>query len=180
MIRKDGIVMIDIELGWRNKLVRFFWGIFWYCLIKPSPVLLHSYRRFVYRMWGATISAGAHIYPDVRVWLPSNLTVGVGACLGPGVEVYNVAKVVLCERALVSQRTYICTASHDYERTGFPLIGAEVIIEKGAWISAECFIGPGLRIGANSVIYARSVVVKTVLDGQVMAGNPAKLLKMRT
>lgn len=171
--------MKDINLGWRNKGLRSVWGLFWYFLIKPSPVIFHSYRRMCFRLWGAKVSTGAHIYPDVRVWMPSNLAVGVGACLGPGVEVYNVAKVFLGEGALVSQRSYICTASHDYNRSDFPLIGEDVVIGKGAWVSAECFIGPGVRIGADAVIYARSVVVKSVLDRQVMAGNPAKLVRIR-
>jgi acetyltransferase-like isoleucine patch superfamily enzyme len=52
------------------------------------------------------------------------------------------------------------------------------LIKKGAKIGANATILPGVVIGANSLVGAGSVVTKDVPDNAVVAGNPAKLIKM--
>ena len=52
------------------------------------------------------------------------------------------------------------------------------IVRKGAKIGANSTILPGIVIGANSLVGAGSVVTKDVPDSAVVAGNPARLIKM--
>ena len=52
------------------------------------------------------------------------------------------------------------------------------IVRKGAKIGANSTILPGIVIGANSLVGAGSVVTKDVPDNAVVAGNPARLIKM--
>ena len=52
------------------------------------------------------------------------------------------------------------------------------IINKGAKIGANSTILPGIVIGANSLVGAGSVVTKDVPENAVVAGNPARLIKM--
>ena len=54
------------------------------------------------------------------------------------------------------------------------------IVRKGAKIGANSTILPGIVIGANSLVGAGSVVIKDVPDNAVVAGNPARLIKMIT
>jgi len=53
------------------------------------------------------------------------------------------------------------------------LIKAPIRIGDGAWVCADVFIGPGVKVGRGAVVGARAVVVKDVADGVVVAGNPA-------
>ncbi len=80
---------------------------------------------------------------------------------------------------IVSQKTYICTASHDITHSLHPLITAPIIIEDQAWIAADAFIGMGVTIGQGSVVGARSSVFKDVEAWTVVGGNPAKFIKRR-
>ena len=52
------------------------------------------------------------------------------------------------------------------------------VIKKGAKIGANSTILPGIVIGVNSLVGAGSVVTKDVPDNAVVAGNPARLVKM--
>lgn len=103
-----------------------------------------------------------------------------GSCLGPEVKCYNVATIRLGRGVTVSQRSHLCAASHDFDDPNFPLTGADIAIDDGAWIAAEVFVGPGVRIGARAVILARGVVVCDAPPGAVMGGNPAKYLRDRS
>ncbi|MEW6585485.1 MAG: acyltransferase [Nitrospirota bacterium] len=52
------------------------------------------------------------------------------------------------------------------------------VVEDYARIGANCTILPGVRIGRNSLIGAGSVVTKDVPANAVVAGSPARLIKM--
>jgi putative colanic acid biosynthesis acetyltransferase WcaF len=49
-----------------------------------------------------------------------------------------------------------------------------VIINNGVWIAADCFIGPGVEIGANALIGARSSVFKNMPASFVCTGTPCR------
>ena len=59
------------------------------------------------------------------------------------------------------------------------LTRGDVIIGNDVWIGAEALVMSGVRIGNGAVIGARSVVTKDVPAYAVVAGMPAKLLRMR-
>lgn len=167
------------DLTAANKLARLAWNIVWATLFWPSPVLLHGWRRFLLRLFGARIAAGASVYPSAKIWAPWNLEMSEGACLGPHVDCYSVDRIVLGRQALVSQYAFLCTASHDYEDLGMPLVTGPITIGDRAWVTAGVFVGPGVSVGEGAVALARAVVVRDVEPWTVVGGAPARLVKQR-
>ncbi|MDE7407736.1 MAG: sugar O-acetyltransferase, partial [Muribaculaceae bacterium] len=53
-----------------------------------------------------------------------------------------------------------------------------VTIGNNVWIGGGVTILPGVTIGDNVVIGAGAVVTHNVADGVVVAGNPAKVVKL--
>lgn len=53
-----------------------------------------------------------------------------------------------------------------------------VIIKDNVWLATRCMILKGVTIGENSVVAAGAVVTKDVPDNCVVAGVPAKVIKM--
>jgi putative colanic acid biosynthesis acetyltransferase WcaF len=105
---------------------------------------------------------------------------GKSSCLGNHVDCYSVAHVALGDHAVISQYTYLCCASHDYNDPDFPLLAAPITIGPMAWVAADAFIGPGVTVGDGAVVGARSVVLKDVPCWAVVAGNPGKIIKYRS
>lgn len=53
---------------------------------------------------------------------------------------------------------------------------AKVKIEDNAFIGARALIMPGVTVGKNAIVAAGSVVTKSVPEGCVAGGNPAKVI----
>lgn len=162
-----------------NKLARVLWTITWSCLFRPSPKILHGWRRSLLRLFGAKIGQGAHPHPSTRIWAPWNLEMGEHSCLGHNTDCYCVDRICIGAHSTVSQYSFLCTASHDYTKVTMPLSTAPITIGEGVWIAADVFVGPGVMIGDGAVIGARSSVFRSVEPWTVVAGNPAGVIKRR-
>lgn len=55
---------------------------------------------------------------------------------------------------------------------------AEIIIHDDAWIGACAIILPGISVGEGAVVGAGAVVTKDVAPFTIVAGNPARIIKM--
>jgi putative colanic acid biosynthesis acetyltransferase WcaF len=174
------IPMRQQQLTMPNKLARACWcGVYW-LLFRLTPAPLHAWRAFVLRCFGARIGKRVRVYPSATIWAPWNLGMSDDSCLGPGVDCYCVDRVELQPRAIVSQRAFLCTATHDYEQPGLPLLTAPITIESDGWVTAEVYVGPGVTLHTGAVALARAVVVKDVAEWTVVAGNPAAKVRMRS
>lgn len=162
-----------------NKLRRALWMLAWALLYRPSPTVLHGWRRAILRMFGAQVARRAHPYPAARIWAPWNLVMEEGACLANHSDCYNVAPVYLGRYAVISQKAYLCTASHAMDRAGFDLMTAPINIHSRAWVAAAAYVGPGVTMHEGAVAGACAVVTKDVPAGDIVAGNPARSVAQR-
>jgi putative colanic acid biosynthesis acetyltransferase WcaF len=164
---------VAVRLSAANRLARVLWRIVWITAFRLSPTVLHGWRRLLLRAFGARIAPGARPYPRARIWAPWNLVMEAHSCIADDVDCYCVAAVTIGTRATVSQYSYLCSASHDYRDPAMPLIVAPIVIEAHAWVAADVFVGPGVKIGEGAVVGARSTVVQDVAPWTVVAGSPA-------
>lgn len=163
-----------------NKLLRLLWGIVYWVLFRPSiGPLFYKWRIFILRCFGAKIDWSAHVYAGAKIWAPWNLIMGKNSCLSSDVDSYNVDIVLIGSNVVVSQKAYLCTASHEITHVTYPLIVSPIIIKDQAWIAADAFVGMGVTIGEGAVVGARSVVTKNVEPWTVVGGNPARFIKNR-
>gem|GEM_PF-175899 len=167
--------------GWplHVKLRRALFAPFRLLFLSGTGRWLSPLRILVLRLFGARIETPALVMDGVIVWHPWSLTLHRYSTLGRGVEVYNYADVVIGEQATVSQYTYLCSATHDHEDPTMPLQCHPISVGAQAWVAADCFIGPGVTVGEGAVVGARSVVTRDVPPWTVVAGNPARFLKVR-
>ena len=162
-----------------NKIGRVLWGVVWCLLFRPSPKIMLGWRRLLLRVFGARVGKGAKIMPSTRIWAPWHLVLGEEACLSHDVDCYSVAQVNVGAHATVSQRAFLCTATHDIQDPHMKLITAPVTIGDGAWICAGAYIAPGLTVGEGAVAGARAVVTRSVDAWTIVAGNPARPIGKR-
>lgn len=138
-----------------------------------------GWKRFLLRCFGANLSDTAVVYSGTRVYAPWNLEMGNHSCLADEVDCYNVDTVRIGDNTTVSQKSYLCTASHDITKPDLPLITAPITIEDQVWVGADAFIGMGVTVHQGTVVGARASVYKDVEAWTVVGGNPAKVIKKR-
>lgn len=151
--------------------------IMWACLqpfFRWSPRPFHGWRIMLLRWLGAQIGERVQIYPSARIMFPWNLEIAHDVIIGWEVNLYSLTTIRIADNVLISQGAHLCAGSHDHRQPRFPLVLKPVTIKSGVWLAAECFIGPGVTVGAGAVVAARAVVVRDVPDRIVVAGNPAR------
>lgn len=72
----------------------------------------------------------------------------------------------------------IATINHDMNERHTIYTYGKVTVKQNAWIGMNVTICPGVTIGKYAVVGAGAVVTKDVLDYAVVAGVPAKVIKM--
>lgn len=163
-----------------NRLVRQAWSVVWILLFRPSPRVLHGWRRFLLRLFGARLGHKAVVHASARIWAPWNLEMGPFSCLSHGVDCYAVDRIRIGAYATVSQYSFLCAASHDIDAPDMTLTTAPIEIGDHAWVAADAFVGPGVTLGEGAVVAARASVFRDVAPWTVVAGNPARPLRQRS
>ncbi|MBU4527406.1 MAG: CatB-related O-acetyltransferase [Hoeflea sp.] len=98
----------------------------------------------------------------------------------------------------IASGTRIITSSANHAMNGFStfpfavfnqaLIGSygseignqcDTVIGHDVWLGFESVVMPGVRIGNGAIIAARAVVTSDVPDYAIVAGNPARIIRMR-
>lgn len=162
----------------REMLARVGWSIGG-LLFRLSPRPCFGWRRLILRCFGAKVGVNVNVYPSTIIYFPWNLTVGDWSAIGEGALIYNLGHVTIGQRATISHRAHLCAGTHDYTRKELPLLKPPIEIGDEAWICADAFVGPDVKIGTGAVVGACAVVMKNVQSWTVVAGNPARVVKQR-
>jgi putative colanic acid biosynthesis acetyltransferase WcaF len=145
-----------------------------------TPHSFHSARAFLLRLFGAQIGQGVMIRPTARFTYPWKVRIGDYSWIGDDVVLYSLDHITIGKHCVISQKSYLCTGSHDLRDPAFGLQTAAIVIGNGAWVAADCFVAPGVKIGANAVIGVRSNVLSNMPNQQVCWGNPCRPRYART
>ena len=110
--------------GRGNRFARAAWGMCYVLLFRPSPRVCHGWRNWLLRRFGAKLHPRARVYPRARIWAPWNLVMDDAATIADDVDVYSVDRITIGARTVISQYSYLCGASHDFELARRPLVPA--------------------------------------------------------
>jgi len=155
------------------------WWLVQSTLFGMSPQFMYGWRRFLLKLFGASIGRGALIRPSARVTYPWKVTLGDWVWIGDNAELYSLGEIEIGANVVISQRSYLCAATHDYTKPSFDMISKKIVIEDEVWVAANCFVAPGIRIGRGALIGACSSVFESMPSGMICVGSPAKPVRPR-
>ncbi len=175
--RYQDLASFRVPEGFRGRsgLVVLLWQTVQATLFAWSPQPAYGWRRWLLARFGARVGRGVLIRQSARVTYPWKVSLGDHCWIGDHAEIYSLAPISIGRHAVVSQRSYLCAGTHDHHDLSFPLVGRPISIGDEAWVATDCFIAPGVRIGAGSIVAARSTVLRDVPEGVIAAGHPASV-----
>jgi maltose O-acetyltransferase len=114
-------------------------------------------------VYGKNIYIGQHVFLNVQCVILDCAEVRIGdhVMIGPAVQIYTAAHLLQSE-----------------ERNQGLEVAKPIVIEDNVWIGGGAILLPGVTIGRNAVIGAGAVVPNSVSENLVVAGNPAKVIRV--
>jgi acetyltransferase-like isoleucine patch superfamily enzyme len=152
-------------------------------------------------------AANVSIAKDAQIDGRKNIDIGRGSCIGSGVWLcaagnnirMKIGKCVLIGRqslvstggyleigdyCLFAPRVYVSDVDHIFADITQPIIqqggtlNRSLTIEENCWLGVNVVVSGNITVGRGSVIAANSVVLKDVPPFSVVAGVPARVVKM--
>jgi len=168
------------EFRGRSAITVQLWWLIQPTLFAMSPQFMYGWRRFLLRCFGAKIGKKVIVRPSVRITYPWKLSIGDFSWIGDHAELYTLGEIEIGSNVVISQKCYLCAASHDYQTPSFDIYAKKITIEDEAWLATDVFVAPGITIAKGAVIGARSTVLSNMPKGMVCVGYPAKPIKPRS
>lgn len=163
----------------KSQILQKIWLIIAMFLFRPFSLnIFNTWRILLLKLFGAKIGKGSVVYSSVFIPMPWKLTLGNYCCLGPEVQLH-IGETVLGNKVTVSQRSYLCSGTHEINSLNKPFISKKIELKDFSWVAAEAYIGPGVTVGEGAIVGARAAVFKDVDEWSVVGGNPAKFIKKR-
>lgn len=163
----------------KNIFVVQLWWLIQASLFRLSPQFMYGWRRFLLRLFGAVIGKNVIIRPTVRITYPWKVSIGDHSWIGDDVVLYSLGQIEIGSNTVISQKSYLCTGSHNYLENNFPIYTNKIIIRNECWLATDVYVGPGVEIGTGTIVGARSSVYKNLPAMKICYGNPAIPIKNR-
>ena len=163
----------------RSRAYVQLWWLVQSTFFALSPQVMYGWRRWLLRLFGAKIGEKTILRQSVRTPYPWKLTIGDYCHIGEDVQLYTYGEIEIGDCVVVSQRSYLCTGSHDHTSPTFDLFAKKIVVGSEAWLATDVYVAPGVTIGHGAVVGARSSVFRDVPAGMIAVGSPARVVGER-
>lgn len=109
-----------------------------------------------------------------------NVEIGEGSFFNHNIYLMDCAKIIFGTKCFIGPNCGFYTALHPLEveeRNAGLEIAKPIVIGNNVWLGGDVTVLPGVTIGNNSVIGAKSLVTKDIPEGVVAFGNPCKVIR---
>jgi acetyltransferase-like isoleucine patch superfamily enzyme len=167
----------------RKRLLNgvYVWGMHWFHLILdllPAPL-----RSLLWRPLLGKCGRGVMIDHKVYFKYPWLVELADDISINRGVEFYpgmvEKARIRIGSGVRIAPNARLHAAAHDPDDPLLRESAADIVVGDHAWLGAAAIILPGVRIGEGAVVAAGAVVTADVPSGAIVAGVPARIVRMR-
>ena len=137
---------------------------------------------------GCPVNIGDNVSIEKGVVISTSQTgriiIGNNVYIGEYCVLTSNKEIEIGDNALISPHNDIVDFNHIYQDPTEPVnqqgvVAKKITIQEDAWIGSGSKILMGVTIGKGAVVGAGSIVINDVPPYHVVAGNPAKTIKVR-
>lgn len=136
-------------------------------------------RALLSRLTGRTVDDSVTLFPPFYCEFGKNLTLGKDIFINMGCRFQDAGGITVGDGTLIGHGSTVVTLNHavDPARRA-DLTPAPVVIGRKVWLGASVTITPGVTIGDGAIVGAGAVVTKDVPADAIVAGVPARLIRV--
>jgi acetyltransferase-like isoleucine patch superfamily enzyme len=137
-------------------------------------------RKAFEELTGKPVGDPFHLIPPFYADYGLNITVGRAVFIGHECAFTGHAAIDVGDEVMIAHKVNLVTAGHPVEpdKRRRYITAEPIAIESNVWIGAAATILPGVTIGADSVVAAGAVVTHDVPPATLVAGVPAKVIRV--
>lgn len=125
------------------------------------------------------IDESCFFFPPFYTDYGRNITLGKNVFLNTGYTFQDLGGITIGDASQLGPNVTLCTLNHgippEQRNTIFPL---PIVIGRNVWIGANATVLPGVTVGDDAIISAGAMVTRDVPQKAVVAGIPARIVKM--
>lgn len=153
--------------------------------LPPSWSSLRLGQSAVRRLCGRLMLAdcGRQVNIEPKAMFSPKVSLGDRSGIGINAKIYGECHIGSC--VMMGSDVTVITRNHKIDRTDVPMMDQGFEPEQPVWIGDDVWIGdrvtilPGVRVGRGAVLAAGAVVTRDVPDYAVVAGVPARVIRLR-
>jgi len=136
-------------------------------------------RALLSRLTGTAVDESVTVFPPFYCEFGKNLRLGKGVFVNMGCRFQDAGGITIGDGSLVGHGSTLTTLNHalDPDRRA-DMLPAPIMIGRKAWLGAVVTVLPGITIGDGAIIGAGAVVTKDVPANAIVAGVPARVIRM--
>lgn len=143
-----------------------------------------AFRYMLLRTLAKKVGDNVSIHPDVYLLHPENLELGNNVSIHPFCYIEASGGVQIGSDVSIAHGVTLMSETHVFDRKEVAikdqgLQAKEVCIENNVWIGAKATILGGNKVSTGAIVAASAVVTKPVPPYAIVAGVPAKVIKLR-
>ncbi len=136
-------------------------------------------RKRLSEIIGSEIDASTAIFPPFYTNFGRSTRIGKNVFINHNCSFLDIGGITIEDEVQIGPRVNLTSENHPLDpRDRQTLIPKPVVIKRNAWIGAGATILPGVTVGENAVVAAGAVVSRDVPPNTVVAGIPAKVVKI--
>ncbi len=129
------------------------------------------------KLFGERIGTNSMVQPRLKGVCFDQVRIGDNVMVMPDCLMMARGGITIEDNAMIAANVQLISNNHDLHDRVL-LLCKPVRICRKAWVGAGATILPGVTVGENAVVAAAAVVTKDVPANAIVAGNPAKIIKM--
>ncbi len=136
-------------------------------------------RALLSELTGKPVDDSIVVFPPFHSEFGKNLTLGRGVFINLGCRFQDTGGITIGEGSLIGHGSTLTTLNHrvDPDRRA-DMLPAPIRIGRKVWLGAAVTVVPGVTIGDGAIVGAGAVVTKDVPANAIVAGVPAKVIRM--
>ena len=136
-------------------------------------------RALLTRLTGKPVDESITVFPPFYSEFGKNLTLGKNVFINIGCRFQDTGGITIGDGTLIGHGSTLTTLNHqvDPDRRG-NMVPAPITIGRKVWLGASVTVVPGVTIGDGVIVGAGAVVTKDVPPDAIVAGVPARLVRM--